>query len=201
MKVLMINSTQSGLNVEFFDGKKLSQENSFSNKHSENILLSIDKLLKGASVKPKEVDVVAVCVGPGSFTGIRVAISVAKAFAVANEAKIISFTTFDLFSYNELDADAVVVKGFSEFNYLKTNGEQDCFDEETLKTKLATKKKIVIEKEVAENLGIKNYVLPNEKMWGLVSSKIERQEFVSLTNFEALYLRQSQAERTREGKK
>lgn len=201
MKVLMINSTQNGLTLELFDEKNVYEENSLSNKHSEVILLGIDGLLKKANVSPKEVTHVAVCIGPGSFTGIRIAIAVAKAFAVANNTKLVAITTFDLFSYNVKDVDATIVRGFATFNYLQTKTVQDCLDEEDLKQSIKGLKNIVCEDLVAQMLEIKNYTLPNTKMFGVVMQKINKGEFVAPQNLDALYLRLSQAELTRAGKK
>ena len=47
---------------------------------SQELLPNIDKLLKSQQVKPEELKWVAVNLGPGSFTGLRVGISIANAF-------------------------------------------------------------------------------------------------------------------------
>lgn len=53
--------------------------------HSESILPMIDFCLKNASVGLDEVDVLAISVGPGSFTGVRIGVSTVKGLAFGNE--------------------------------------------------------------------------------------------------------------------
>ena len=49
--------------------------------HSEKLIPSIEKLFAFAGWTPKELEKIAVCVGPGSFTGIRVGMACAKTMA------------------------------------------------------------------------------------------------------------------------
>ncbi|MGL4403847.1 MAG: tRNA (adenosine(37)-N6)-threonylcarbamoyltransferase complex dimerization subunit type 1 TsaB [Fusobacteriaceae bacterium] len=75
------------------------------NNHSENIMNSIDQLFKLTGKKTEEIDRVAVSTGPGSFTGIRIAVSVAKGLAYSLESEIVGI--------NELDAIANLAGEFS----------------------------------------------------------------------------------------
>ena len=63
-----------------FDEDKISCEMQSCGKisHSENLMPMIDYTLKCAGVSLKEIDLFAVSNGPGSFTGIRIAISTVK---------------------------------------------------------------------------------------------------------------------------
>ena len=47
---------------------------------SQELLPNIDKLLKKNKIKPEQLKLIAVNLGPGSFTGLRVGISVANTF-------------------------------------------------------------------------------------------------------------------------
>jgi len=55
---------------------------------------TIGELLREASLQPKQLDGVMVSVGPGSYTGLRVGIMAAKAFAYATGCKLIAVPTF-----------------------------------------------------------------------------------------------------------
>lgn len=70
------------------------------NTHSENAMPAIDSLFKMAGVLPSEVDKIAVSTGPGSFTGIRIGVSLAKGLAYSLKKPIIGV--------NELDAIAAL---------------------------------------------------------------------------------------------
>ncbi|HHS50068.1 MAG TPA: tRNA (adenosine(37)-N6)-threonylcarbamoyltransferase complex dimerization subunit type 1 TsaB [candidate division Zixibacteria bacterium] len=52
-----------------------------SAKHSENLVPDIDKLLSRCGLALDEIDLIAVAIGPGSFTGLRVGLSTAKGFS------------------------------------------------------------------------------------------------------------------------
>jgi tRNA threonylcarbamoyladenosine biosynthesis protein TsaB len=56
---------------------------------------AIDSLLRRVGWKPPEVGLVAVAVGPGSFTGLRIAVTAAKTFAYAVGAKILGISTLE----------------------------------------------------------------------------------------------------------
>jgi len=51
--------------------------------HAEHLIGVVDEALAAAGLGLKDIDVIAVSVGPGSFTGIRVAVSTARGFALA----------------------------------------------------------------------------------------------------------------------
>lgn len=65
------------------------------NIHSERLLLLIDELLKEGNVPPSALSAIAVSIGPGSFTGLRIGLSTAKGLALALGIPIISVPTLD----------------------------------------------------------------------------------------------------------
>lgn len=67
--------------------------------HSETVLPAIDRLLTGAGRSPEDLTEVVVGAGPGSFTGVRIAASLARGICFAGRAT--------LFSYSSLAAIAV----------------------------------------------------------------------------------------------
>lgn len=69
-------------------------------KHSENILLNIDKLLDKIEKSFQENDSYGVVIGPGSFTGVRIATSLVKGFLAGEQnKKIVTLTSFELMAY------------------------------------------------------------------------------------------------------
>ena len=57
--------------------------------HNEHILALIDGLVVGAGVTPQDFDAIAFGCGPGSFTGVRIAASVAQALALGAGASVV----------------------------------------------------------------------------------------------------------------
>ena len=61
--------------------------------HSENLMPFIDKLLSKAQIDRKELAAVAVSKGPGSYTGLRIGVSLAKGLCSALSIPLISVET------------------------------------------------------------------------------------------------------------
>lgn len=64
--------------------------------HSEKILPAIDAVIKQADLQPADIDVIAVTTGPGSFTGLRIGMSLAKGLADGLGAQIKGISTLRL---------------------------------------------------------------------------------------------------------
>jgi len=52
--------------------------------HSERLLRDVDYLMKECGLEMRDMDGVAVCIGPGSFTGVRIGMACAKGLAFAS---------------------------------------------------------------------------------------------------------------------
>lgn len=68
--------------------------------HSENIMVMIDELFKLTNTTINDVDKIAVSIGPGSFTGIRIGVAVAKGLASATNCKIVGVNELDVIAGN-----------------------------------------------------------------------------------------------------
>ena len=61
--------------------------------HAENLTLFIQDVCNSAGRKPEEIQAVAVSKGPGSYTGLRIGVSVAKGFCYARGIPLIGINT------------------------------------------------------------------------------------------------------------
>ena len=62
--------------------------------HGEALLPMIDRVVRDAGLTPRQLDCVAVSVGPGGFTGIRVGLAAAQGIARGAGARLIGVTSF-----------------------------------------------------------------------------------------------------------
>ncbi|HYZ41325.1 MAG TPA: tRNA (adenosine(37)-N6)-threonylcarbamoyltransferase complex dimerization subunit type 1 TsaB, partial [Stellaceae bacterium] len=62
---------------------------------AEILLPMVDRAMGEAGLAPAELASVAVTVGPGSFTGIRVGLAAAQGIALATGAQLIGITSFE----------------------------------------------------------------------------------------------------------
>ena len=84
---------------------EISQEAKLT--HSETLLPQIEQVLKIANVE--KIDAVAVSIGPGSFTGLRIGLATAKALSYAWQIKIIGVPTLQAISYHFPTNNAVII--------------------------------------------------------------------------------------------
>lgn len=77
--------------------------------HSEQVLFQLDALCRLAGCTPQAITMLAVTLGPGSWSGIRVGISIAKGIALANDVPIIGVSTLDSMAWPYRDREAVDV--------------------------------------------------------------------------------------------
>jgi len=62
--------------------------------HSEVLVPTIEKVLAAAGLTYQELELLAVTIGPGAFTGIRIGLATARALALASELPLIGITNF-----------------------------------------------------------------------------------------------------------
>ena len=63
-------------------------------RHAQTLVSEVDALLRRANLTAKQLQVVAVSIGPGSFTGLRVGVVFAKTLAYAVGCQLIAVDTF-----------------------------------------------------------------------------------------------------------
>lgn len=78
-------------------------------KHSVMLMPAIEQTLKKANLKKEDVDVFCCSLGPGSFTGIRIGVATAKAFAYALGKKVLGVTSFDCLAYNKITENVLTL--------------------------------------------------------------------------------------------
>ena len=97
MKILSVDTSSSNCAVALLEDNNLIDENSLNNgkTHSENLMPLIAELLERNNIELKNIDLIAVSIGPGSFTGIRIGIASVKAIAEVHNIKIVGVTSLE----------------------------------------------------------------------------------------------------------
>jgi len=95
-----------GVRRHGIDCAEQSQE---TRSHAATLLDLIDRTLSDAEIRMAEVDAVAVSLGPGSFTGLRVGLSTAKGLAYAVGAKLAGVSTLEALAWAVSDYEGEVV--------------------------------------------------------------------------------------------
>jgi len=81
---LVIDTSLNACTAALFDGERALAERveAMARGHQERLGVMVAELFEAAGVAPKDLTLIAVTLGPGSFTGLRVGLSFAKGLAV-----------------------------------------------------------------------------------------------------------------------
>jgi tRNA threonylcarbamoyladenosine biosynthesis protein TsaB len=109
--------------VALAQGDRLLGEKHFSGqmRHSAEVFPSIVELLGQFAKKPADIEQVYISLGPGSFTGLRIAVTIAKTMALANQAKIVAVDTLDVIAANIISFTAEAANNAEKENVLRQN--------------------------------------------------------------------------------
>ena len=179
--------------------------------HSEKLLKFISKLFSDAKLSLSDLDAIAVSMGPGSYTGLRIGVSTAKGLCYGLDIPLISISTLKAMSFGmalEIKADLYcpmidarrmeVYSAFFDINNTEVRKIQaDIINENSYKKEL--EKKVVFfgdgSEKLIEKIKDKNAIFvsdihPSAKNMGLLSyQKFTKSLFEDLAYFEPFYLK------------
>jgi len=79
------------------DGELVSfRETDAPNSHASNCPVFVNEVLKEAGLKLKQLDAIAVSEGPGSYTGLRIGVSLAKGMCYSLDIPLIALSTLQI---------------------------------------------------------------------------------------------------------
>lgn len=210
--MLAINTAfiQANLALKTRDGREFFIDLDANTKHSENVLKNIDKLCEQAEIDVLNVDEIAVVTGPGSFTGLRIGVAIAKALAcVQPELKLVPISSLELMAYIHCKQNNPSRKFVCAINALSNLFFVAYFDKNGIKLK----EEKLIEREKFEKIAEQKVVLSNDMPFSVkdkndyvkidlsgqnllkfAESQSRQGKFANLQDFNPVYLRLSQAE-------
>jgi len=102
MKILAIDTSTKYLSVALADNERIlaSFRDEGRLEHSSLLIPSIDRVLEKAGLRLKDVNAIAVSIGPGSFTGLRIGVAACKGMNLAMGIPIAAVPTLDVIAYN-----------------------------------------------------------------------------------------------------
>lgn len=110
MKILAFDTSTKFLSIACLKGNevKASFHKDVGMNHSELLMPEIGKLIKSIEWEIGEIELVCIGLGPGSFTGLRIAAGAAKGLAAVLNCKIAGVPTMDAIVSNVTEKDGLV---------------------------------------------------------------------------------------------
>lgn len=102
MKILAVDTSTVIATCAVMENENMLGEYSLNQNmsHSENLVPMIKEVLDNLKLQVSDIDLYAVAVGPGSFTGLRIGVATVKAFAHVYNKPIIGISTLEGLAFN-----------------------------------------------------------------------------------------------------
>ena len=134
MKTLFIDTHSDTLIMSYISDDKIKElKRNDTRNHSEIAIPTLQELLIACNIKLEDIDQIIVVNGPGSFTGVRIGVTIAKTIAYSLNIKIKTITSLEALGVSSKDIfDVVAVRDskgvysallknsvYSDFSYRK----------------------------------------------------------------------------------
>ncbi len=109
MNILAISTSDDRLSVALQRSGRLFDEQIITHrKHNQSVLVVLDRILTSAGVEMQQLDAIAFGVGPGSFTGLRIAAGVAQGIAFGHQLPVVPVSCMAAIAQKQ-PADKIIV--------------------------------------------------------------------------------------------
>ena len=111
--ILAIDTATRWLGMALHDGTAVLAEVGWRclNNHTIELTPGLQEMMQRANVEVADLSGIAVAIGPGSYTGLRVGLALAKGLALANQTPLLGISTLDIVatSFGPFPGQLVVV--------------------------------------------------------------------------------------------
>lgn len=96
--ILAIDTSTARLGIAVFNGTEILGESCWTsaNRHTVSLAPAVNELLTNLDIGKKKLKALAIALGPGSFTSLRVGLSFAKGFSLGLGTPVIGVPTLDI---------------------------------------------------------------------------------------------------------
>lgn len=229
MKILAIDTSGTNCSVAIIDDEKIISDFSLNTgtTHSQNLVPMLEQIQNFSKIELKDIDAIACCIGPGSFTGIRIGIATVKGLAISLNKPVIGVSSLESLAYNVSTFDGTIcsiidAKNENVYAGLYTNPTcptlisdyvSDSIYTLIEKLKNVSRKVIFIgdgslayEDKLKSALSNNAYFVPKHLNMQLATSLAraamnyaEKNQYITYDELKPLYLKKSQAERMLDG--
>lgn len=114
MKLLAMDTSNQAVSVALLEDQQILGEMTVNIRqtHSQTLLPMIDQLLKQTKTSIEAIDRFVVAQGPGSYTGLRIAVTTAKSFAWTMAKELVGISSLALLAGNVQETTALIVPLF-----------------------------------------------------------------------------------------
>lgn len=110
MKILAIDTSSKRCSVCIYEDSHviINLNNDDEKTHSVKLMPMVDQAFKETGLSLDDIFLLACCIGPGSFTGVRIGISTVKALADVKNIPVVGITSLESLAYNVIHDNSSV---------------------------------------------------------------------------------------------
>ena len=226
MKILAIDTSTKAGSVAITDDEEIIAERCLNADitHSETLLPAIKNIFDESGVSSSNIDLLALTLGPGSFTGIRIGVSTIKGFAFALDKPVVGVSTLEAMARNfpQVEEEITPLVDARRGEFYTADFKWSCGELKRLSEDSALPPEAILNKErgktffvgdglikmaesLKSSLGEKAIFSPDNDSYikGSIVAKMALKKFhegeiLDAASFTPLYLRRSEAEINRE---
>ncbi|MBG0786759.1 MAG: tRNA (adenosine(37)-N6)-threonylcarbamoyltransferase complex dimerization subunit type 1 TsaB [Anaerolineaceae bacterium] len=122
--LLAIDTSTSWISLALYDGISVLYETTWQSQHHHTVELApaIDQLFERTGTQPSDLNGIAVAIGPGSFTSLRIGVAAAKGLALALKIPLVGVPSLDILAaaqpLDEIPLIAVLHAGRTRLAYI-----------------------------------------------------------------------------------
>ena len=135
--LLALDTATHRASIALHDGTSLRAECTWesSNRHTVTLIPHVVEMLATSDLTAADITAIAVCIGPGSYTGVRIGVAVAKGLASARKLPLVGITTLDVLAAAQPEDDCplypVFAAGRKRVGYARYRYKDDGWQSET----------------------------------------------------------------------
>lgn len=107
MRLLAIDGALGTFSAAVIEGDREFADRVDGKVALERGLGLVEAVLRRAGLQPRDLDALAVCTGPGGFTGLRIAMSYAKGLALATRRPLVGASSYDVVEAPSIDPPVI----------------------------------------------------------------------------------------------
>ncbi len=96
--LLAIDTATFRASIALHDGDQIVGECTWEavNRHTVTLMVRMESLMQASAISAADLKAIAVCIGPGSYTGVRIGVAVAQGLALSRGLPLVGVPTLDI---------------------------------------------------------------------------------------------------------
>jgi len=123
--LLAVDTSTAQMGLALYDGAQVLAESAWisASHHTQSLAPAAQEMLSQTGLRMDSVSVLAVAIGPGSFTSLRVGVSFVKGLALARKIPVVGINTLDILAFAqpaiEIPLIALLQAGRNKFAWVR----------------------------------------------------------------------------------